>query len=191
MASSSRLELEKLLKDIQVDTDVVFDVGGAQLPVRSRLGSFKAKEYKIIDLAKPHEGSITPDYVMDLNVDFTVDYPELLEKADYVFCLEVADYWYDPVHAMDQLAKMLKDNGTLVVSFQFMYPTHNPIEQDYLRYTEFAIRKLADVTGLTIEAIYRREAETNAIDELWRKERLRAAKNYNHDVTGWLAVMSK
>lgn len=189
MASSSRIALENYLQGLDINRPVVFDVGGAQLPVKKRVNSFKCDKYVIIDLAKPHEGDTTVDYVMDLNVDYTVDQSDLIGGADLIFCLEVADYWYDPMHAMKQLAKMLKSGGILIVSFQLMYPTHNPLQDDCLRYTEFAIRKLAQRCNLTVEHIMRREAETDAIDQLWRKERMRAAKHYNHDVTGWIAEL--
>lgn len=191
MASSSRIALENYLAGLDLSADVVCDVGGAQLPARKRVGRLGYNKYIIVDLAKPHEGSPAPDFVLDLNTDFVVDTPDLIEVADLIFCLEVADYWYDPMHAMKQLAKMLKAGGRLIVSFQLMYPTHNPIKDDCLRYTEFAITKLAEAVNLTVDKMIARRAETDAIDLLWRRERMRAAKRYDHDVTGWIAELVK
>lgn len=185
MSSSYRLELDKWLKTLDVKADKVLDIGGAQLPIKGRTKSWDVKEYKIADLETPHANSPKPDYIFDLNEEDELP-PDGIYNYDLIFCLEVFDYVWNPVQAFDNIYDLLAANGRAFVSFPFMYPTHQPIEADALRYTEFGIKKLAASVGLKILNIIPRRPETNAIEMLWRGERMRAAKNYDHDVTGWI-----
>lgn len=193
MSSSYRLELDNWLKTLDVKADRVLDIGGAQEQMPPRVKTWDVKEYLIADLPNPHKDSPKPDIEMDLNKElelFTTD-PNEFFKYNLIFCLEVFDYVYDPINAMSIIAGLLKEGGTAWVTFPFVYPTHNPIEDDMLRYTEFAVRKLAEVSGLTIKEIIPRRPETNAIENLWRAERMRAAKHYDHNVTGWIVRLEK
>lgn len=184
MSSSYRLELDRWLRGIDVKADRVIDVGGSQLPVKNRVNSWDVQEYVIADLEDPHVGSPKPDIIMDLNYEI-----ERQHVFDVVFCLEVFDYIFNPVQAFDSLFNLCARDGLIYATFPFMYPTHQPIEDDALRYTEFGIRKLADNSHLEILEITPRLPETNAIEMMWRGERMRAAKNYNHNVTGWMVTM--
>lgn len=66
MSSSYRLELDRWLADLEVKADVVFDIGGSQLPLKGRTKSWDVKEYKILDLAEPHKDSPKPDVIFNL-----------------------------------------------------------------------------------------------------------------------------
>jgi SAM-dependent methyltransferase len=167
MSSSYRLELDKFLSNLVVNADVVLDIGGSQLPLPKRVSSFRADQYIIADL------------------------PELEFQANLVVCLEVFDYVWDPATAFLNIARHMKPNGQAIISFPFMYPTHQPIEDDALRYTEGGIKKLADHAGLRITKIVARRPETQAVEFLWRSERMRAARHYDHNVTGWIVMLEK
>lgn len=186
MSSSYRLSLENFLQTLDVKSDSVLDVGGAQLPLPKRVKSFETNNYKIMDLEDPHVGSPKPDIVFNLEEDVWA-----AEQYDLVFCLEVFDYIIDPINAMQNLRDMTKPGGTIWVTFPFLYPTHQPIEFEGLRYTENAVKRLAIKSDLEIIEIIRRKPETDAVDQLWRRERMRAAKNYDHDVLGWIVRLTK
>lgn len=186
MSSSYRMELDKWLQNLDVRAQSVLDVGGSQLPVNRRVRSWDVYQYKIADLPEPHVDSPKPEIELDLNIPH-----ETVITFDMIFCLEVFDYVYDPMTAFKNLANLLEKGGTLWVTFPFVYPTHQPIEDDALRYTEFGIKRLAERNGLQIEEIIKRRPETNAIEQLWRNERMRAAKNYDHNVTGFIVRMTK
>lgn len=191
MSSSYRLELNRWLAELEVLADTVYDVGGSQEQIKNRVKSWQVKDYLVFDLEQPHADSPKPDVVCDLNVKHQPVLHDYRGLADTVFCLEVFDYVYDPVNAFKIIYDLLKPGGLAYISFPFFYPTHNPIEDDCLRYTEFGIRKLAGRVGFKISKIIPRRPETNAIDNLWRAERMRAAKGYDHDVTGWIAELVK
>lgn len=200
MSSSYRLELNRFLANLDVHADAVLDVGGADLPVKGRTHSWDVGDYIIADLSQPHVGD-KPDIEIDIeqhdafsryssNGDIIHD-NDYHEWADVVFVLEVFDYILDPIQAMRNIETFMKLGGTAWVTYPFIYPTHNPTEFDMLRYTEFAVKRLAKESGLKIEEIIPRRPETNAIEQLWRSERMRAAKHYDHNITGWIVKFRK
>lgn len=186
MSSSYRNSLNEWLATLDVKADRVLDIGGAQEQLPPRVRGWDVGEYVISDLEEPHKDSPKPDIVMDLNLPYIGT-----EHFDMIFCLEVFDYVYDPMTAMQNIYKLLWADGTAWVSFPFAYPTHNPIEEDMLRYTEFAIYKLAHTVGLTVDEIIKRRPETDLLDQFYRAERMRAAKHYDHNVTGFIVKFSK
>ena len=68
MSSYTRQQLENWLKTIKVPAGaVVLDVGGAQLPVKKRLGKVNdGAVFVVLDLNKPHETKQQPDLVFDI-----------------------------------------------------------------------------------------------------------------------------
>ncbi len=189
MSSSYRLELDSWLSQFDVGGGVVLDVGGAQLPVKGRTKSWYVAEYTIVDLEQPHKDSPAPMIAFDLERgEWAIAYPPV---ADIVFCLEVFDYIIDPVTAFRNLRDMMKLGGTAYVTFPFIYPTHQPLEAEGLRYTENSIRRLAELAGLEVVELIRRRPETDLLDQFYRAERMRAAKHYDHAVTGWIATLRR
>lgn len=188
MSSSYRMELDRWISTLDIKARSVLDIGGAQLPIKKRTRSWNVQDYKIADLDQPHADSPKPDVVLDLNEKIN----QLAhDKYDLIFCLEVFDYIWNPAQAFENIANLLETGGRAYVTFPFMYPTHQPIEDDALRYTEFGVRKLAAHADLEVSSIIRRLPETNAIDIMWRGERMRAAKHYDHAVTGWIVELRK
>lgn len=192
MSSSYRMELDKWLSQLDVKADRVLDIGGAQLPLPKRVKSWDVGQYIIADLAKPHADSPKPDVELDLNLGIHRE----RWRADYwgfdlIFCLEVFDYIYDPITAFLTIKNLLSENGSAWVSFPSFYPHHNPIKEDALRYMEGGIRKLAEASGLTIKQMIKRQPETDLINRLWITERMRAAKHYDHLVTGFIVEFTR
>lgn len=186
MSSSYRIELDNWLRSLDVKAESVLDIGGSQLPVKGRTKSWDVQDYKIADMAEPHVNSPKPDIVLDLNQENTV-----FDSFSMIFCLEVFDYIWNPALAFETIEELLDPGGVAYVSFPFMYPTHQPVEDDALRYTEGGIRKLAHYANLNVEELIPRRPETQAIEFLWRNERMRAAKHYDHNVTGWIVALRK
>jgi SAM-dependent methyltransferase len=186
MSSSYRLEMDKWLATVDVKAKTVLDIGGSQLPIKGRTNSWEADSYLIADLPDPHVDSPKPDVVLDLNSDELV-----YDSFELIFCLEVFDYVWNPVQAFEHIENMLDEGGTAYVTFPFAYPTHQPIQDDALRYTEFGVQKLADYAGLKIVNIIRRRPETNLLQTYYSAERMRAAKHYDHAVTGWIVEFTK
>lgn len=187
MSSSYRLELNKWLAGLDVKADRVLDIGGSQEPVKGRTKSWDVKEYLIADLPNPHKDSPKPDVEIDLNYQTSAEG----NQFDVIFCLEVFDYVFNPMAAFSTISSYLKLGGTAWISFPSIYPNHQPIEDDALRYFPGGIRKLADTAGLTVEEMIPRRFETNMWEQTYRTERLRAAKGVDHNFAGWNVRFSK
>jgi len=188
MSSSYRLELDTWLANLDVKAKRVLDIGGSQLPVKGRTKSWDVKDYVIADLDVPHADSPKPDIFLDLNQ------LQIFRKSqvyDLIFCLEVFDYVYDPVTAFYNIARKLSPGGKAWVTFPSIYPLHQPIQDDALRYMPGVIYKLAEKAELGAAQIIFRRPETNLWEQFYRAERMRAAKHEDHNFTGMIVELTK
>jgi len=186
VSSSYRQSLNDWLSRLDVKAEKVLDIGGSQVTMPKRVRSWDVEQYTISDLPEPHEDSPKPDIEMDLNLVY-----EPFGSYDLVFCLEVFDYVYNPMQAFITIANQLITGGVAWVTFPSIYPLHQPVEDDALRYMPGGIRKLAQSVGLTIEEMIPRRFETDAWDRTIRAERLRAAKHQDHNFSGWIVKFKK
>lgn len=194
MSSSYRLTLENFLKELDIRTGRLVDIGGSQLPLKGRTKSWDVGEYVIADLSNPHVDSPKPDFVLDLNnPNFkSIRDGGMEDSADIVTCFEVFEYVYDPVMAFTAIHDILKPGGVAWVSFPAFYPHHNPVEDDSLRYMRGGIERLANATGLQIKQIIPRRAEApNVLQGWFAAERMRPAKGFDHNVMGWFVEFTK
>lgn len=189
MSSSYRLELNRWLSELNVSANRVLDIGGSQEKVKDRVKSWNVKEYLIADLPNPHKDSPKPDIELDMNTTPMV--AEEYGEYDLVFCLEVFDYVFNPLDAFRRINSLLKDGGTAWVSFPSVYPLHQPVEDDALRYMPGGVKKLAQSVRLTVEEIIYRRPETNGWQAFYSAERMRAAKHEDHAFTGMIVRFSK
>lgn len=156
MSSYYRQQLEDYLKTLDIKADRVLDVGGASNPVKGRVGSWDVKEYKFLDNTQEVPcGGLTVDYRFDLNdaIGYSYDPTETEARFDVAFCLEVMEYIYNPEQALENISHCLRLGGTLYITFNSLYPPHNPIEHDYLRHTKQGAVKLLETAGFKIEQI--------------------------------------
>jgi SAM-dependent methyltransferase len=157
--SRSRTQLEEWLKTIDVKCDTVVGIGDAQKLTKGRTKSWEVNDYIIIDLVQPHETEkdVQVDTTWDIQEEFKCPNGgiELWEKhpVDIIFCTEVSEYWHNPVGALQNINKMLKQGGTLYISFHTLYGLHKPEGLVYLNYTRYGIEKLLKETGFEIEEI--------------------------------------
>lgn len=206
--SYTRTQLEEWVKsEIEIpDNSKVLDIGGSQNPIKGRLNRVgKDVEFRILDLEIPHECKQEPDIIRDLNYDIdacieqhktfesdceecgSLYHQDITNKFDIAFCLEVSEYWWNPFKALGNINYFLKEKGVLYLSTHFIYPIHNPYEQDYLRYTRSGIEKLLKEAGFEVEYIKPRLEKSNTIRSFYSNEGMRPSKDYDkHDEVGCL-----
>ena len=191
MSSYSRIALESWLKTIEIERDSrVLDIGGSQLPIKGRIKSDITGEYKILDLENPHETRQKPDIIKDLN-EITIK-SEYLSHFDTVFCIEMSEYWWNPSTAIENIKSFMTVGGKLYISFHMVYPAHNPIEYDYLRYTENGVKMLLNRAELRIDTMRYRSGEAADIRTFYAAERMKSAKGYpNHSALGFLVKATR
>lgn len=172
-----RSQLEDWLAELDVKADIVVDIGGAQMPVKGRTKSWQVKDYKILDL---------PEWDLEQSWQ-NRKYP----YADIVFCLEVFEYLIDPLQAMRNISRVLYQDGKAYVTFAFVYPLHQEIELDSLRYTENGIRRLAERAGLEVTNITYRTDKTGLLQRFYSLDGMHPAKGYpHHNATGFIAELT-
>ncbi len=170
-----RTQLETFLSGYSVNADTVYDVGGIQKPVKGRTKSWNVKNYEVLDI---------PEY--DLNV-----LQPLKPQADLIFCLEVFEYLIVPTMAMTNIYNLLKSTGKAIVSFPLVYPLHNEVEFDSLRYTISGIRRIAEYSNLKVKEIHYRKAKSGTLVRYYQEDGMKMAKHYNHDITGYIVEITK
>ena len=190
--SRSRTQLEDWLKTIGVYFgSKVLDIGGSQNPVRNRLLFFDNDgEYRILDLEQPHECKQKPDIILDIQKKEN-PYTDLF---DIVFCLEVSEYWYDPLEALKNITSFMKQGGTLYISFHTLYGLHKPEGLVYLNYTKYGIEKLLKETGFEIEEMISKtitEDGRQALIEFYKAEGMKILYNSETFKEGYLVKAIK
>lgn len=182
VGSFYKQQLNEWKSTLDVQADTVFDIGGAQDPIKGMTKSWSVTDYKIVDLKTPHVLKQTPDIVQDMN-EVWVNPPQ----ADLIFCLGVTDYIINPNIFMDNIRNALKDNGTAWIEFPFAYAHHEPIMEEGCRYSEGCINRLANQANLEIIEIIRKMEVSGLLVQWYSTERQRMAKSYPyHGVTGFI-----
>lgn len=194
MTSVYKQALKDWVATLEVKAGRVLDIGASQDPIKGRTKSWDVDEYLLSDLPIPHQG-VKPDITFDLNREWfsgqDFDDVKYQEYFDLIFCLEVFDYIWDPVEAFDSLHRFLKAGGEAWVSFPFIYPVHNPVEDDALRYTEPGIRRFANEVGLSVEEVIYRRPQSHKLLEYYAEDGFRAAPGVDHAVIGYIVRFRK
>ena len=180
MSSIYREQLEAWLKGLDVKSQSVLDIGGSQLPVKDRVASWDVDDYKILDLEIPHKGN-SPDIVCDLNINTNLSFTYF----NIAFCLEVMEYIWNPLEALNNIKRLLWHGGILYITFPFVYPHHNPKGQDSLRYTRWGAEKLLNEAGFKVEEIIPRMA-SGGLANFYQTQRMRPCDGINHDEVGYI-----
>lgn len=179
--SKYREQLEAYLKTLSVNVERAVDIGGASNPVKKRLGSCKVSDWVYLDNgAEPAVESYIP---FDINKPLhkqmeEIGFNEKFFQFDAVFCLEVFEYVFDPVRALQNIYDMMSNDSYAVISFPSIYPVHNPVEIDYLRYTKAGIEYLLKNTGFTKwEIVPRRATAVHELQAFYRVEGMHPVRN--------------
>ncbi len=142
------LFFEEHIKDLLSTSQHVIDIGGG---LRLDIGKgdrvnkkndwliplVKAIDYKILDVAPVYNADIVGD-IHDL--------PLADNSLDGVICLAVLEHVHNPIRAMEELYRVLRPGGKLLiyVPFLFYYHSHGDGHDygDYWRFTEDTVRLL-------------------------------------------------
>lgn len=176
-----RDQLEEWLGQLDIRVDYVLDIGGGANPVEKRLGEWEVRYYRILD--NNLEGEFCPYYEADLSNSWM---GRGIEPADAVFCLEVFEYVFDPVTAIENIASVTKPGGVAYITFPFVYPWHEPKGRDCLRYTRAGVETLLKIAGFKKWEIDARVDRSGKLEEFFREDGMHPAKGEAHNVTGWM-----
>lgn len=195
MSSYTREQLEAWIKTKSVSGKVL-DIGGSQKPVFGRIKSDGETEFFILDLETPHEVDLAPQIIWDMNQPLDDSFPrkDLFGSFDFAVCLEVSEYWWDPMTALRNINKFLKRGGKAFLSFHFIYPQHNPVEYDMVRYTPKGAVKMVKEAGFLVAEETPRELylkDDRTLQHFFTEERMRPARGIKHTQVGSLLEVIK
>ena len=123
---------------------IVLDAGAGRLAWRTALKR-QATKYLATDYSKDH-----PD--IDFVCDLTAGIPLETGSIDTVFCCSVLEHVENPFAALDELTRVLRPGGAMILSVPFRYYLHGaPV--DYYRFTRYGVELLARRAGLEVERI--------------------------------------
>ncbi len=131
----------------QSATGRVLDIGCADRWVEPHLSS----DCHYIGLDYPvtgqHMYGSRPDIFADASAIPLAD-----ESVDTVIILEVMEHLRRPSEALQEIARILRPQGTLLLSMPFLYPIHDA-PHDYQRLTMHGIARDAEAVGLRIDSL--------------------------------------
>lgn len=126
----TRRGLEAFLKRYATN-EVVLDIGGGHVDTNHSYDHYFPNR-TTIDIDPKRE----PDVVGDVH---TMPLPD--ESHSIVLCTEVLEHCHTPQLAIDEMERVLKPGGTLILTTRFVYP-HHDVPHDYFRYTKFGLSHL-------------------------------------------------
>lgn len=95
-------------------------------------------------------------YLLDFSdKNLAINHPELLEKFDTVFALNVVEHIPDHEQALRNALKMLRPGGKVVIlvpAFQFLFNGFDKQLDHQRRYTRKSLQKLIEGSGFTLKS---------------------------------------
>jgi len=167
---------------------------------RGKLDEFikkHATNLQVLDIGSsfsPYQEYFPNRVTMDINPKFGTDFvgdihqmPFKDETFEMIICTEVLEHCYNPQLAVNELRRVLKTGGKLILTTRFVFPLHDS-PNDYFRYTRYGIKQLFKEWG-NIEP----QAETeafSAIGALMQRICFQTKLKWNKPVKGILSVLS-
>lgn len=180
-------QLNQFVSEQDVKAELLYDIGGAQNPIKGRTKSWDVKDYKIIDLATPHVEKQHPDIEHDMNEPIG-EHPQ----ADAIYCLGVSDYVICPNVFIMNIEKLMREGGYAWIEWPFVYATHEPLWDEGCRYSEGCVKRLIDHSGLKLDTIIRKMAHSPSLVRFYQEDGQRMSRNYDyHGVTGFITKVTK
>src|SRR3989344_3326203 len=134
-----RKGLHEFIKDnlSSRELGLVVDVGAGRAPYR---GLLKCKKYVGIDIER--RGDVENLIIADINKDIPID----SESVDVVILTEVLEHLRNPNRAMEELCRILKPGGKLVLTTPLLWPLHEE-PNDFQRFTKYGLEEILKNSG--------------------------------------------
>ena len=183
MASGSRRQIETWLSTLTISGSVI-DIGGLFWPAKGRTKTWEVDNYRILDVKEGRKG-IKTDYLYDLNKPAQFS-QHILRRFDIAFCIEVTDHFWNPVQAFKSIGHLLKPEGLLYISSNFLFPHHTGF--DCIRLTRTGLEKILTETGFKVLEITPRFAVDDTLSKAMHKE---SKVVYHENEIGYFVIAKK
>ncbi|HEX5386104.1 MAG TPA: class I SAM-dependent methyltransferase [Gemmatimonadales bacterium] len=128
----------------------VLDLGCGRAPLYGLYRHF-AGTITCVDWADSEHDVRHADVLCDLNEP--IPFPDA--SFDTIIFSDVMEHLYRPQQALEEIRRVLRPEGTLLMNLPFMYPIHEQ-PHDYYRYTRFALERMlgdASLEAVALESI--------------------------------------
>lgn len=125
------------------------DIGCGRMPYRKELEPL-VDSYVGVDhpqVSKLYNSSVKPEVLADAK-----KLPFPANSFDTALLIQVLEHVDAPDKVIREAARVLKPNGTLVISLPFFYPLHD-MPYDWGRYTSTALKSFVEQAGLRVVKI--------------------------------------
>ena len=125
---------DRILNEIDRN-DRILDIGMAMRDKHKKIQS------QILETLDVNDFGEYPDIICDICSDIS----GLENKYNKIICIAILEHVYDPFSAVNNLKKMLKDNGIIYGYVPYLYNYHAPNNleyQDYFRFSKDALAYL-------------------------------------------------
>jgi len=122
----------------------LLDLGCGKVPL------FDAYRHYVTDnICIDWENTVYKNDHLDFEADLTKELPFADGEFDTIILSDVLEHIAEPERLCGEIARVLSPKGKLLMNVPFYYMLHEE-PHDYYRYTEFALRRLMDRSGLQI-----------------------------------------
>lgn len=122
----------------------LLDLGCGKVPLYNAY-----KEFVTENICVDWGNTLHENEFLDFECDLTKDLPFERESFDTIILSDVLEHIPQPEHLWKEMARILRINGKIIMNVPFYYFIHaSPF--DYYRYTEFALRRFVEQSGLNL-----------------------------------------
>ncbi len=141
----------------------LLDHGAGQSPL---FGMYRDKVEEII--AVDWNNSLHNTSYVDIECDLNKKMPFGDESFDTIISSDVVAHLFNPINIMDDLARILRPNGAIILGTPFNY-WMNEEPYDYFRWSKYAIVRLAENSGLKVAKLWQCGGTSDVMSDVFLK----------------------
>lgn len=148
----------------------LLDLGCGKVPLFAAY-----RNYVTNNICVDWEDTLHKSEHLDLTCDLTQDLPFKDEEFDTIILSDVLEHIPEPEHLWKEMARILAEGGKIILNVPFFYWLHEQ-PHDYYRYTEFALRRFVQTSGLRLVQLAPAGGVPEIMTDIFSKTVLRLPK---------------
>ena len=162
----------------------LLDLGCGKVPLYAAY-----KEFVTDNICVDWGNTLHKNEYLDYEIDLTKNLPFSDSEFDTIILSDVLEHIPVPEHLWKEMARILSRNGKIIMNVPFYYWLHEE-PHDYYRYTEFALRRFVETSGLRLIQLKPIGGAPEIMADIFAKNILRLPKLGRSLalVTQWIAL---